>query len=539
MANVKFPRKKIEKHFKLDEKMLDRIMMLGIPVESLTNEEIEIQILPNRPDLLSMQGFVRAVKLFIGKSSKQEYKINKSDYKIIVDKSVEKVRPYCMAAVVKGIKLTNEKIIEIMQWQEKVHTTVGRNRKKLAMGYYVLNKIKFPIKYTTKTPKEIIFEPLDMPQKMDALQILSRHPTGREYAHLLEGFDKFPVFYDSNSQILSIPPIINSDNLGKLTPETSEIFIECSGSDLNTLKRVISLAVMDLIDQGGKAYSVDIAYGNKTEQITLKPEKMRISLENTNKLLGLQLKESDLVKLLPKMGYEYEKGIAQIPQYRTDILHEVDIIEDIAIAYGYENITPEIPKVATIGEESIESQFNNKIADIIAGLGLLEISSYHLIKQEESVHIPEEARIEVENSKTEYKILRPNLSIPTLRILSENKDNEYPQRIFELGTVFKKDAREDTGIKESNHLCIACSPSNFTEIKQILDYLSRMLNIKYELKEITRKDMIEGRTGEIIVNNKPIGHLGEVHPSTLREWGIKMPVAMLELSVTELIKSIN
>ena len=130
-----------------------------------------------------------------------------------------------MAAIVKGIKFTDEKIKEIMQFQEKLHATVGRNRKKVAMGYYVLDKIKFPVTYMADMPQKIIFEPLDMPQKMNALQILSRHPTGREYGHQLEGFDKFPVYYDDSSQVLSLPPIINSNNLGKIDEKTKDIMV--------------------------------------------------------------------------------------------------------------------------------------------------------------------------------------------------------------------------------------------------------------------------------------------------------------------------
>ncbi len=544
MANITIPKTELKKLVKSEEELIEKINLMGTPVESVSEHGIEVQILPNRADCLSVQGFLRAFRAYLGKEiDMKKYKIRNSGLKIVVDKSVEGIRPYSMAAIVKGVEFTDEMVTNIMQWQEKIHATVGRNRRKVALGYYVLNKIKFPIEYTAKSPKEIVFEPLDMPEKMNASQILSRHPCGREYGNQLEKFDKYPVYYDSNNEVLSMPPIINSNNSGKIVLGTKDVLIECSGTDLSILKKVITMAVMDLIDEGGKAYSVDIIYGNKKEAIDLKPEKINLSLEHTNKLLGLNLKEKDLEKLLPKMGYDYQKGKVSIPAWRCDILHEVDIIEDIAIAYGYNNLVPEILKVATIGEESKESRIKDKIAEVLAGLGLIETSSYHLIKADEieKAKIEENEKIELENSKTEYKLLRPNLLAPALRIFAENKDNEYPQKIFEIGTVFKKDNSNtiETGIKESEHLIIASSPGNFTDMKQILDYLASTLSIKYELKDSKKQMLIEGRTGAVILNNHQIGYIGEIHPETLRNWNIKMPVSVIEISLSEIFNILS
>ena len=302
MANVSFPRSEIEKHIKLTPEAIEKMQMMGIPAE-LSDDALSIEVLVSRPDLISMQGFLRAYNAYYGKDfGLKKYSIKPSGFKIIVDKSVDKVRPYCMAAIVKGLNLDENKIKEIMQWQEKIHATVGRNRKKIAIGYYMLDKIKFPVYYTAKAPKDIIFEPLDMPEKMDATKILQRHPTGREYAYQLEGFDKFPVYYDSNKEVLSLPPIINSNNSGKIIPGTKDVLIEASGTDLSILKRIITMAVADLLDIGGKAFSIDISYSTKVERIDFALETMKLCLENVNKAIGLELKEKDLESLLPKMG---------------------------------------------------------------------------------------------------------------------------------------------------------------------------------------------------------------------------------------------
>ncbi|MBU0761221.1 MAG: phenylalanine--tRNA ligase subunit beta [Nanoarchaeota archaeon] len=543
MSNVTFPRKEFEKEIKLTDEVIEKISLFGTPLEKITNEEIEIEIFPNRPDLLSMQGYLRGFKAFLGKETGiKKYKLQKPEknHHVKIDSSVKEVRPFTACAIVKNLKFSDDKIKEIIELQEKLHITIGRNRKKLAIGIYPLEKISLPIKYEARQPEKIRFIPLEETNEMDGNQILSKHPAGKEYSHLLEGKDKFPIFIDAKGKILSMPPIINSNDTGKITFDTKDVFIECSGFHLETLQRTLNIIVTTLAEMGGKICQMTLDYGK--EKITtpdISPEKIKLSLENTNKLLGLELKEKDLEKLLPKMGHDYKNKTVSVAPWRTDILHEVDIIEDIAIAYGYEKLVPELPNISTIAEEAPKEKIISKLAEILVGLGLTEISTYHLIKQEESeiTKLPE--KIKLEDSKTEYKILRPNLLIPALRILSENKDNEYPQNIFELGTVFTKDEKSETGIKETENLIVTCSPANFTKMKQILNNLASSLNLQFDFEEATHLQLIDGRTAQIKINNKPAGYLGELHPETLRAWGIKMPVGVLEISLEEIFKELD
>lgn len=544
MANVKFTRKEVEKEIKLTPDNLDKIRLLGIPIE-LTGNDVEIEVLANRPDIISLQGFLRAIRAFTGKEvGLKKYKINKpeNNYKVIVNPSVEHIRPYTVCSIVKSIKLNNENIKTLIDLQEKLHSTLGRNRKKIAIGIYPLDKISLPIKYEAMKPSDIKFQPLEAKEEMSALDILHRHTTGKDYAHLLEKLPKFPVFVDSKGKILSMPPIINSEETGRITQETTEMFIECSGLDLNMLKKTLNIITTTLADMGGKIYQMNVIYEKNTITTPdLTPDKMKISLENVNSWLGLTLKEKDLEKLLLKMGYDFQNKTAIIPAWRTDVSHEVDIIEDIAIAYGYDNLIPEISNITTVGEETKEEVIKSKISEILVGLGFLETLSYHLIKTEEAKQLNDEEKIEVENSKTEYKLLRPNLIIPNLRILSENKDHEYPHKIFEIGKTFQlsKSEKSETGIEEQDRLVILSTPSNFTELKKILDYLMRMLDSNYEIKESKQEYLIEGRTGSIIMNKKEIGFIGEVHPDTLKEWNLKMPLALIEINLQEIYNKLK
>lgn len=542
MANVKFSKKLFEKEIgKLDEKMQHKIAMFGTPVESLSNEELELEIFPDRPDLLSYQGFKRSFLAFLGKSTGlKQYKLNEpeKDFKVIVDSSVQDVRPYTACAIVKNLKFDDEKIKELIEIQEKLHTTVGRKRKKLAIGVYPLEKIKLPITYKAMEPDKIKFKPLEIDREMSGLQILQRHPAGRDYAHLLAGKTKFPVFIDANNEILSMPPIINSQLTGKVSESTKEIFIECSGFDLAILKKCLNILITTLADMGGKVYKMEVKY--KKTQVTpdLTTEKRKISLENTNKLLGLELSEKQIKILLEKMGHNYKSKIVEIPAWRTDIMHEVDLIEDIAIAYGYDNFVPEIPEISTIGQEDSKETRKRKIAEILSGLNMLEISNYHLTNKKDQFtkmglnEKQEKGFIELEESKTEYNILRKDLTHYALKILSENVDSEYPQKLYEIGKTFSPNP-----LKEKENLCISLTPGNFTELKQVIEYLGRMLDEKITLEEPSDAPswFIKGRSGKIKINNKEAGYLGEIHPRILRNWKIKMPVALLEISLEELL----
>ena len=547
MSNIKFNKKIFEKEIgKITEDLQMKIAMFGTPVEEVTNDEIEIEVFPNRPDLLSYQGFKRSFLAFLGKKTGlKQYRINKPEknYKVIIDSSVKDVRPYTCCAIVKGLSLNDDKIKELIDLQEKLHFTIGRKRKKLAIGIYPLEKIKLPIKYLALEPDKIKFQPLESPREMTGIQILQRHPTGKDYAHLLAGKTKFPIFMDDDKNILSMPPIINSELTGKITTKTKDVFVECSGSDYEILKKCLNIIITTLNDMDGKIYQMEIKGGEEKITPNLEPEKMKISIENTNKLLGLNLNEKQIKQFLEKMGHNYSNGIVEIPPWRTDILHEVDLIEDIAIGYGYENFEAEIPEISTIGQENPKETTKRKISEILTGLEMLETSNYHLTKKSDQftkIGIPEKQEkgfVELEESKTEYNILRKDLTHYILKNFSENVDSEYPQKIFETGKVFEI---KNEKIIEKETLAAGITPGNFTEIKQIFEYLSRMLDIEMKLKEPekTPEHFIEGRCGEIILDDKTIGFLGEIHPKILRNWKTKMPVALFEIELEPIFEKL-
>ena len=520
------------------EKLKDRISMLGTDLKSITDKEITVEIFPNRPDLLSEQGFARALSSFLNiKTGIKKYNVKKSGYSCKVEKTLDPW-PYTVNAIVKNLKFDNERIREIMQLQEKLGTTLTRNRRKGGIGIYPLDKIKFPIKFTTMKLKDIKFRPLESNKEMNGLEIINEHPTGKKYGYILAKEKEQPVFVDSNNNIMSIPPIINSHDTGRINESTKDVFIECSGPDLNTLNAALNIIVTSLADMKGEIYSLDIIYKNK-KLVTpnLEPFLMDLDIKYVNKILDLNLKESEVKKYLQMMGLDYINRKAIIPSYRVDILHQIDLIEEIAIAYGYENFDSKLSNFGSVAEEDKLEIFKKKIANILTSLNFIEISTFNLTSIERNnkkMNVNDEF-VKLDNSiNEEFTILRSWLLPSLLEALSNNKHNDLPQKIFEISKVFSKN-------KETEKLSIVIcnSKTNFTEIKQILDSLFLNLGLTYEIKSTKHDSFIEGRCGLISIKGKELGIIGEIFPSVLNNWQLENPAVALELDLQELFIKIK
>ncbi len=530
-----------------NDEMIEIINSLGVALEGIDDSEITIEVFPNRPDLLSLRGFVRALKFFLG-LDKPDLKLSKKlrnpekDFNVIVDESVSKVRPYTACAIVKNLHLNEEKIKEIIQIQEKLHITFGRNRKKVAIGIYPLEKIKLPIKYTAKTPNKIKFVPLGESKEMSALEILQQHLKGKEYAYLLEGKDVFPIFVDADDNILSMPPIINSELTGKVTEQTKDVFIECSGFHFQDVLDGVNIITSALLDMGADIYQMKLLYPDKTR---ITPDfnfsKMTLDLDYVKKYLGISLSHKEVKHSLNKMGLIYDEThrIVQIPSYRVDIIHPIDIVEDIAIGYGYNNFPAELSPVFSVAQESKEAVFERKLRESLAAHGLIEVKNYCLSNpNDETAGILKSWElINLKNSwSTDFSVLRRSLIPSILNTFKRNKHYEYPQQIFEIGTVF---VPEKDKIREEEKLCVALAgpEENYTKIRQILDALAR--DFDFTLKYVERNEamFIEGRSAQAILKgiNKPVAIIGELHPRVLENFTIQQPASLFELDLNLLL----
>ena len=393
-------------------------------------------------------------------------------------------------------------------------------------------------------PEDIVFRPLEFPKAINGRQILSQHPTGRTYGEICKSWEKFPVFIDKKEVIMSMTPIINSHDVGKVDLETKAVFLEATGNDAAALLKSITMIATALAEMGGTIYSMSCKQANGKVFVVpdLQPDQVGFDVSYINKNLGLSLSEKEIIGYLEKMGIGVSKNskglVALVPAYRTDILHSIDLVEEVAIAYGYHNFTPEFAKIATIGEESKSSVLKKRLRQLLTGLGLLEVSTFHLStkeKQFKQVGVKEfkEKLIEVIDSKTEHNVLRESLFAQAIGVLSENSDAAYPQKIFEIGKVFFWEPKSETGVGEVERLCITfCHErAGFTEMKQIFDYLMRMFSLPYEIREGEHEGFIEGRVGEIFISGKSVGFLGEVKPIILKNNKIGVPVSCLEMEL--------
>lgn len=498
----------------------------------------------NLPYLWSIEGFARLIKGVLEiQEGMPEIKIHKGSYQVIVDKSVMKKRPYIACFASKGHKIDDYLLKQIVQLQEKFCETYGRRRQKVSIGLYSYKKISFPIHYKAVEPTSVEFIPLEFKAKMNLKEILAEHPKGKEYAWILEGFEKYPVLSDDKNEILSFIPIINSNFTGKLEIGDEDIFFEATGTDEEAVSLAANIFSYAFYDRGFQIYSVEVKYPErKVITPNLVGETMMIKNEQVKGLFGLELKENEVKKLLEKAQFNFKEYKVIIPSYRADILHPYDVIEDIGIIYGFDKIK-ELPlKTLTVGFILKINDFIDKIREIAVGLGYQEIMSPILTNRDflyRKMNIEDFGTIEIEDYISEtYSAVRSWLLPNLMEVFSKNKHVEFPQKIFEEGLV---NVRKGDEILEFNRIAIAASHenANYTDIRQVLDYIMKCFGLSYDIEETEHNSFIEGRVGRAIVKGRKIAYLGEIDPAVLENWNLEMPVAALELNLSELFELVE
>ena len=500
----------------------------------------------NRPDLWSTEGIARELRGRYVSGGLPRYRTRKSGVVVKVDQKLKRIRPYTACAVVKNLSIDNHMLSQLIQLQEKVSVTFGRNRKEIAIGVYDLNRIKPPISFTTVKPDGIKFIPLEFKRELTPRQILKEHPKGREFGHLLEDAAEYPIFIDSVGEVLSVPPIINSEHTGKVTGQTRDVFIECSGFDLRFLLPALNVIVSALADRGGEIETVRVVYPEKTiETPDLEPGRLEVELDYLNRVSGLNLKMEKACRLLNRARYDAKPSGKRIkvlyPAYRQDIMHQRDVIEDAIISYGYNNIEPVVPRLVTTGNQNPIEIFSNKISELLTGLGLQETLSYILTNKKhlfENMDLKEGRAVEIENIvSANWSVFRSWLLPSLLEFLSRNKHVEYPQKIFEIGDVVNLDSGGETGTKDVRKLAVALTDIEigYEDISSILDSLLRGIGADYKLRKMIHPSFIKGRVAGILVNGREIGVVGEVNPLVLERWELDKPVVAFEIELEKLM----
>ncbi|MGC8662260.1 MAG: phenylalanine--tRNA ligase subunit beta [Candidatus Micrarchaeia archaeon] len=522
----------------ISDKILDKyIQNLGFSVEGLNEEEVSIDITPNRPDLLDIVGFARVLRNFMHYREKLEYKLASGEpvIDINVGDSVAKIRPFISSLVVKNLNLNEESLKYIISFTEKFSETFGRKRSKLAMGLHDLSKIKGNITYDAKL--EGRFTPLNGSDEKSFSEIMQTHEKGLAYSHTIKGA-YYPVLEDAEG-VLSLIPIINSDRT-KVTKETKEMLVDITGTSQYIVESAADLFACMFIDLGASVYRTRIIY-KKEERIVpeMTTRTILIKLLKIEKQIGVEIGFNNVISLANKMGYKaiFKDSFIEffIPPYRLDIINEQDIVEDIAIGYGYEFVHPiSILSEVLGGKLDKTTVLKRKLIGLMLGLGFSEANNNYLTNEKlnfEMMNIEPVPHIQIKSSKSENITMMRTWLLPSLLgNISASAHEKMPQKMFELDFIFNIQNGE---IIESNHLAgVYTSPKiNFNDMKSILTALFHSLGItEFEIKNDENGSFIAGRCAKIS-SEALSGFFGEIHPKVLNNFGIEEPTVAFELAI--------
>lgn len=527
---------------KLSNQELEEVLILIKPnVENSTENELTLELTPDRPDLFGVEGLARAVKQYLGLiNGMKKYQVAPAKLKIKASYIAQ--RPYLAAAVIKNVPMTNAFIKSMMNIQEVLAESIGRKRKKVAIGIHDFDKIYSDVSYAEASPDEKIV-PLDMNEEMTLEQVFEKNPKGREYGKILSGMKKYPVYTDANG-IFSFPPIINSERT-RVTEKTKNLLVELTGTEKNAVLQTLNIIVTNFAERGCTIEAVKILNGTESESTpNLNPTFMELTIEEINRLIGMSIRKPEIISLFNRMGYDVteNKELLRIfiPAYRTDILHKIDLIEDVAIGYGFNNFIPQLPNLATVGKSHEIEKISNKVRYLMIGFGFQELIRPLVTNHKdlfEKMNIENGKVIEIENPVSdEYVCLRNWLLPSSMKVLSANKHVEYPQNVFEIGDVVILDSSEETMSKSVRKLaCLSAhSKSGYAEIKSMLESLLKNMGVEYSFRESSHGTFLEGRCAEIVSGNMTIGIMGEISPTVLEKWGIEMPCSGFEIELNKI-----
>ncbi|MBE6498260.1 MAG: phenylalanine--tRNA ligase subunit beta [Methanobrevibacter sp.] len=527
------------------DELIDTLPMMSSDIEDYDDEEIKVEFFPNRPDNLSVEGVARSFKGFIGQEiGFPDYKVEDSGEYVTVDKDVAAIRPYIGFAKIDNVDFTGDKLKYIMEFQENLHWVIGRDRKKVAIGIHNADVVEAPFKYIA-TPKDVnAFVPLEKDVEMTPDAILTDHEKGVDYAHLIEDFEKYPLILDKNDNVLSMPPIINGE-LTKIKEDTHNIIVDVTGTDERAVNQSLNIICSSFAEVGGQIKSMEVRYEDKTIKTPdLTPQEMNVHVDTANSLIGgTSLTAQDIKELLLKARFDAEiiddnEVKAIIPAYRVDILHEVDIVENIAVQYHINSVEAELPDINTVAYENDWFKSESIIREIMISLGFQEVMSLMLTNEEahyEKMNQKEEPHVQVARPITiDRTMIRTSLINSLMEFLEDNKHEDLPQKIFEIGDVlYLDDSKENKTVTSKKLAGLIChSTANFTEIKSVVTSVLSNLGYSMEISDSENKTFIPGRAADVTGSAEKgsvKGFFGEVSPEVITNFTLEYPVIAFEI----------
>ena len=548
MPVVEFIFERFKKFFpdrKLDD-VLKILPYVGLDIESIDREGVRLEYNPNRPDFSSDYGIARAVKGLLGtEEGIPKFKLaGRTRLVIQVDRSTKRIRPWIVSLVAKNGELDEETIKQLLTMQEDLQNVIGRKRINASIGIHNLDVIVFPVTYRT-VRDNFAFVPLGDSSRQTLGRILRESILGKHYGHILRRFSMYPILEDAKGNVLSFPPIVNSD-FTRIDTQTKNLFVEVTGSDLRLAEDILSIIAMTLYDAGFEIQTVSIASspGRSSETPRMDPFQIEIKKHFINNMLGLDLKNNDVLKCLSKSRlkgkFSYGDVIkCSIPRYRTDIIDYADLVEEVAIGYGVYNFRPSMPASDLAGNRNFLSAYLDVARETMVGLGILEVVNFSLVSRKieyQFMGIPERTRIlSVDQTRSiEHEVLRESLTPSLMQTLSHNIHEEYPQKIFEIGKVFQLSDKVEENWKLG--FVVSHSRANYTEGKSIVQTL---LKVGFGKDAVTAHTinpiLVPGRSSDIRVDDISVGYIGEIQPIVMDNFKLRVPVVASEINLSQVL----
>lgn len=530
------------------EKLYKGLTKLKCEVDNVEGDILEYEANHDRPDLFSAEGLARALRPFLGLEGKQ-YRIVNSSIKGYSEGIPG--RPYIALAVVRDVVLNEEAIVQIMQLQEKLASTYGRARRKASIGVYDLDKIKPPIYYRAVDPYETRYKPLNENREMTLRQVLSETEKGRLYGYIIESMERYPVLMDSEGTILSLAPILNSDD-NKVTTNTRNILIDSTGLNPEIVVDMVTIMAVNIAERSQsriiEVVGVEHPSGLIIEAPRRKGSLVSVNLSDVSRLIGVDISVEDAVRYLSLHYYtvrSIEGGVLMVeaPIYRLDVRSWVDVAEDIAISYGYDAIgrqADSLPYSTSIGKIHPLEYISRRVRDILVGLGFTEIASYMMTSIESQTTLMgyNQEVFVVENPKSDrYTAIRSWLTPGIIEAMIENKGKRARLAVFEIGDVVLPDESMETNARVERRIGIAVSheKATLTDGLAVVRTLFKELGVALSFEKTIVPGLLPERTAAINVNGEQVGFVGEVKPEILYKLGLMNPVVVSEINLNKII----
>lgn len=523
-----------------------------------TNKAARLNMLAVRPDIFDPGGMARYMRGFLGvRTGLIDYSVEPARLSVQVDPRMSRdecYRPAIACAVLRNVALDNERIKLLMNLQEDLHWALGRDRKLASIGVYDLDRLRpdRPLRYGPVGPDELRFVPLgfspaDPAAKMTPREILDRHKTGRAYAHLLAKMTAYPLLADGHGTVLSMPPIINSEAT-RVTMATRQCFVDVTGLAQRTVDRALNILVSGLKEVMPELQieAVNVEYADRRVTTPdFSPAEMRLGVRETGETIGVSLDATALRELLERMGHgtAVEPGgdalRVRVPAWRNDIMHPIDLIEDAAIAYGYDRLTPRLAPTFSVGAPREIEERSALVRRVFTGLGFHQVMTLTLTSEAAAFDkwgLPHDPRaVKIENPiSSEQTMCRVSLLPGLIETLAINKQYDLPQHLFEVGDCCFVDPDSETGAREARHAAAAMIGTHvgYADIRAVADAFMHEMQLALEVRAIASPAFITGRVAGLYAGDRWVGTMGELHPAALEACGLRHAVAVLEVNLS-------